>query len=175
MDKTPILLINGSSGIYIPQRFIDEYASDWNLKNVDADSIESIKNGPDDEWYWEAWWMVEQNATHVDGFVLYQDDDLWAIPSDMPTYADTLKNVRSRMKTDDTGASKTLGTIEEMISAAQGSLFGYHPMSFHTDALQAWFNNLDLPNYVWFEEGFGEFNRDQLKQDVFGKDLMQYV
>ena len=85
MNKTPILLINGSSGIYTPQRFIDEHASDWNLENVDADSIESIKNGPDDEWYWEAWIDVTDHATHKDGFTLYldpDDADLWAVHID---------------------------------------------------------------------------------------------
>lgn len=174
MNYEPILLITDASGIYIPQRFVEEYASEWNLENVSKESIESLKD-VDDEFYWDAWIDVEQNATHKDGYSLHQDGDLWAIPNDMPTYDDTLENVRSRMKTDETGASKTLGTIEDLISQAKGSLYGYHPMSFHTDALQAWFNGLDLPSHVWFEEGFGEFDSDQLKQDVFGKDLMQYV
>jgi hypothetical protein len=82
MNKTPILLIDGSSGVYVPQRFIEEHAIDWKLENVDADSIESIKNGPDDEWYWEAWIDVTDHATHKDGFTLYQDDDLWAVHID---------------------------------------------------------------------------------------------
>jgi len=82
MKNEPILLIDGSAGIYTPQYFIEEYASDWNLENVSKDSIESIKNGPDDEWYCDAWIELENNATHNDGYILYQDDDLWAVHID---------------------------------------------------------------------------------------------
>lgn len=175
MNSEPQLLITDASGIYLPQRFMEEHASEWNLDNVSKDSIESLKD-VDDEWYWDAWIDVEQNATHKDGYTLHQDGDLWAVPTDMTTYEDTLGTVRERMKTDETGRwPNAWQTVEDLINQAQGSLFGYHPMSFHTDALQAWFDNLELPSYVWFDEGFGEFDRDQLKQDVFGKELMQYV
>lgn len=174
-NNEPQLLITDASGIYVPQRFMEEYASDWNLECVDKDSIEALKD-VDHEFYWDAWIDVEENASHDNGFHLRLDGDLWAIPNDMPTYEDTLENVRSRMKIDETGRwPNAWKTVEDLISEAKGSLYGYHPMSFHTDALQAWFNNLDLPSHVWFEEGFGEFDSDQLKQDVFGKDLVQYV
>lgn len=146
MNYEPKLLITDASGIYIPQRFMEEYASEWNLENVDKDSIESLKD-VDDEFYCDAWIDVTDNATHEDGFSLHQDGDLWAIPNDMPTYEDILEIVR-----------------EDLSDQAQDSL-----------VLQAWFVNLELPSHVWFEEGFGEFDRDQLKQDVFGKDLVQYV
>lgn len=81
MNKEPLLLITDASGIYIPQRFMEEYASDWNLEDVGAESIESLKN-VHDEFYWEAWIDVEQNATHKDGYVLLQDGDLWAVHVD---------------------------------------------------------------------------------------------
>ncbi|MAN61514.1 MAG: hypothetical protein CMI60_06145 [Parvibaculum sp.] len=81
MNKKPILLVTDASGVYIPQRFIEEYASEWNLDNVAKESIEALKN-VDDEFYWEAWIDVEQNATHEDGYVLIQDGDLWAVHVD---------------------------------------------------------------------------------------------
>ena len=81
MNKEPLLLITDASGVYLPQRFIEEYASEWNLEDVAPESIESLKD-VDDEFYWEAWIDVEDNATHKDGYVLIQAGDLWAVHTD---------------------------------------------------------------------------------------------
>lgn len=81
MKNEPILLITDASGIYIPQRFMEEHAGDWNLENVDKDSIEALKD-VDHEHYWDAWIDVEQNASHKDGYYLHQDGDLWAVHVD---------------------------------------------------------------------------------------------
>lgn len=90
-NNEPQLLITDASGIYIPQRFVEEYASDWNLENVDKESIESIKNGPYDEFYWDSWIDVEQNATHKDGYILYQTGDLWAVHlDDIETFSEQM-------------------------------------------------------------------------------------
>ena len=68
-ENEPHLLITDASGIYVPQRFMEEYASEWNLEFVDAESIESLKD-VDDENYWDAWIDVTDNATHKDGYTL---------------------------------------------------------------------------------------------------------
>ena len=50
------------------------------------ESIDACKEGPDNEWYWDAWQGVLDNATWTkDGYTwrLHQDGDLWAVCDDL--------------------------------------------------------------------------------------------
>lgn len=75
------LLVGDSAGIYVPQRFVENYdTSLWS--NIDPEDVATIEQGPDHEWYWEAWSNILDNATYQhDGrtYHLYQDGDLYAI------------------------------------------------------------------------------------------------
>lgn len=74
------LLVDGSRGIYVPQAFVEGFdLSLWN--GIRDEDIETIKAGPEHEWYWEAWNDILSSAEYShDGhtYRLYQDGDLWA-------------------------------------------------------------------------------------------------
>jgi len=81
-----ILFADESRGIYIPQYFVnsfDNYKND--LLNVERDDLNCVANGPDDEYYWEAWQAILDNAQILDHdgnqYTMYQDGDLWLIPA----------------------------------------------------------------------------------------------
>jgi hypothetical protein len=65
-----IELISGAAGRYQPQEFITGYdpSKGWHIPISDED-MESLKAGPDDEWYWDAWNNLLNVAeyTHEDG------------------------------------------------------------------------------------------------------------
>ena len=77
-----MLLFSDASGIYIPQRFAHEMNFD-RVTGVKQDDISILSDGPDHEWYWEAWDAVLNDAVlrDTDGtiYTLYQDGDCWAI------------------------------------------------------------------------------------------------
>src|SRR5690554_4916579 len=83
MPKKPeaiILLADFARGIYIPQFFAKTVYRD-KLRGVSAEDLATLETGPDDEWYWEAWEDVLDNAEIHDGghvYKLYQDGDLFA-------------------------------------------------------------------------------------------------
>jgi hypothetical protein len=74
-----VCLISSSMGQYIPQMF----AQEWGQFIKEGEDKTSLLNGPDNEWYNDAWWTIEQNTTiEIEGkqYTLYHDGDLWAIP-----------------------------------------------------------------------------------------------
>lgn len=86
-----ILLFDGSSGVYIPQRFAQEMRRDC-LRGVDSEDLEILERGPteDNEWYWEAWDSILTSAELVHNghiYYFYQDGGpgvaeahCWAVP-----------------------------------------------------------------------------------------------
>lgn len=88
MSNAPDLLIDSNRGIYVPQSFATMYDFRlWGFDDLDED-IALLMKGPDDEFYWEAWETVLNNAKRTDdnGMVwrLNQDEhgDLWDVPDD---------------------------------------------------------------------------------------------
>ena len=83
------LLLMDSSGIYIPQRFVDEYTNvcDENgnaLIGSILSDIEICKNS-DNVLYWEAWENILNNVylkINDDIYMLHHNQDLWAIKKD---------------------------------------------------------------------------------------------
>ncbi len=82
------LLLSDNRGIYIPQDFVRNY--DVTLWGFDADDedIATLREGPDAEWYWDAWNNVLARAVYIRGtfrdaygeqrWMLHQDGDLFA-------------------------------------------------------------------------------------------------
>lgn len=75
------LLLDSNRGIYIPQHFVEECdIGKWNVKPEDATAL---AKGPEEEWYWETWETVLNNAEYTaengDKYVLHQDGDLFAV------------------------------------------------------------------------------------------------
>lgn len=82
---TPILLVNDSHGIYVPQVFATRYDLS-SLEDVNPADHETLLSGPDAYGYWDAWSEVLALGfiRDVQGnkYYLYQDGDLWAVPVD---------------------------------------------------------------------------------------------
>lgn len=85
-----VLLLDGVRGCNLPQDFIAETegVQGWTY-NVSTEDIETLKAGPDEEWYWEAWNNVLDNAyfTYIDGtkgilYISEEYSDLFIIPED---------------------------------------------------------------------------------------------
>ena len=88
------LLIDDGFGVYIPQKFAEDYQFIPNTGNpksqywhgVKAEDLEILRVGPDDDWYWESWTTVLDGAwIEVNGvkWTLFQDGDLWAVSEEM--------------------------------------------------------------------------------------------
>lgn len=81
MSQAIHLLVPDAAGVYVPQRFVENYdLSIW--KGIDQEDVATIKQGPDHEGYWDAWSNILQSATYSNGgyqYHLHQDGDLWAI------------------------------------------------------------------------------------------------
>lgn len=76
------ILLSDSRGVFIPQAFADQFdAQSWGFAEDDADLV-TLRNGPDAEWYWDAWDAIVQRALYTDAngnrWFLSQDGDLFA-------------------------------------------------------------------------------------------------
>jgi len=76
------ILLNDSRGVYIPQNFVECFdVTVWGFAEDDED-IATLLNGPEDEWYWDAWNNVlaraESTDSNGDVWMLSQDGDLFA-------------------------------------------------------------------------------------------------
>lgn len=81
------LLIDGHNGVYIPQRFAEQYRpfiTKECLNDDINDDLDVLEEGPDGEWYDDAWQSVLDKVVIVlpdnKKYTLYQDDDLYAVP-----------------------------------------------------------------------------------------------
>lgn len=86
MPDGSVLYLSEGRGIYIPQHFAEVTKSEC-IVGVDdlARDLAIVADGPDGEWYWEAWSNILDNAIVVDPdngqrYTLYQDGDLWLVP-----------------------------------------------------------------------------------------------
>jgi hypothetical protein len=80
-------LIPDRVGRYIPQRFMEQYEDDIvNREELSDEDIETVLEGPDAEWYWQAWdsllmsLKIELNGSEYE---IFQNQDLYAIEPDL--------------------------------------------------------------------------------------------
>lgn len=84
------LILTDSRGIFIPRDFanFDHSIRSWNIDEDDVDFV-TLRQGPDAEYYWDAWDSVLSRAVFVDArgnrWYLYQDGDLFAYCQDLMT------------------------------------------------------------------------------------------
>lgn len=83
-NNAVVILLSDARGIYIPRDFVQGFHMDlWHVSEHDAE----ICQDPDNEWYWEAWYNIIDNAfmldKHGNKYQLYQDGDLWAYCFDL--------------------------------------------------------------------------------------------
>lgn len=80
-------LIPDRVGRYIPQEFAEKYGD--NITNRDAlsdEDIEIVLEGPESEFYWQAWDNLLQSVRlEIDGteYIIAQNGDLFAIEPDL--------------------------------------------------------------------------------------------
>lgn len=83
LPEESILFADSARGVYIPQHFAESINRDC-LSDVTESDMATIAEGPDTEYYWDAWDSVLDSAvvTDVHGkrWTLYQDGDLWLLP-----------------------------------------------------------------------------------------------
>jgi hypothetical protein len=73
-------LISDANGIYIPKMFAEQF---FNWEGISEEDLATLKRGPEDVGYWDAWDDVLANASHVDErghlWRLQQEGDLFAV------------------------------------------------------------------------------------------------
>ena len=83
-----MLWLSDTRGQYIPQDFANSFAdrskSVSSVRDVDWTTLE---DGPDNEWYWDAWDRVCTDAMvtdeHGNKYTIWQDGDCWLVPIGM--------------------------------------------------------------------------------------------
>lgn len=91
MPKPNMLLwLSDARGVYIPRDFALSFADRTkHVTGVSDEEWEILEAGPslENEWYWDTWYEVEQNAIVTDEknikYTLLHDGDLWLIPEGM--------------------------------------------------------------------------------------------
>lgn len=73
-------IIDGALGIYVPQKFAQNF--DMPAWGVSVENAEILRVGPDHEFYWDTWDDVLRDASLTDPsgqvWELTQDSDLFA-------------------------------------------------------------------------------------------------
>ena len=73
------VLLSDARGVYIPNNFYTDFDLEkWHVNHLDLSALSDYEN----EWYWETWESVLNNAYfELNGktYNLYQDGDLLAI------------------------------------------------------------------------------------------------
>ena len=93
LNDAVILFCDSSSGRYIPQRFAAEIMPQY-LTGVTQDQLNELAD-PDNEFYWDTWECVLNNAVVVDNntgqtYTLWHDGDLWLLDWDNMTKEEKL-------------------------------------------------------------------------------------
>jgi hypothetical protein len=85
LPPAPECLIEDRHGRYIPQLFTEAYGQHLTPETASKlkEELEICRKGPDEGFYWECWEEIENySELEIDGqgYILHQDQDLWAIP-----------------------------------------------------------------------------------------------
>jgi hypothetical protein len=90
MKPDVTLWLSDARGVYIPRDFAASFVDrDKNVTGVSKEDWTCLETGPtpENEWYWEAWQSVCDNAKVTDEngaiYTVYQDGDCWLIPVGM--------------------------------------------------------------------------------------------
>ena len=95
LPVSAILFSNSARGVYIPQHFA-ESVNRYSIANWSSwlSDLDALCKGPDDcEYYWEIWedmlnrLELRDSSTDIE-YRLYQDGDLWLVPTDWDSESD---------------------------------------------------------------------------------------
>jgi hypothetical protein len=79
------LLLADNRGVYIPRDFVNEFDM-TRFEGVVEDDVKYLKEGPNHDWYWEAWESLLDKVTYTEGshtWRLHQDGDLWLVCAEL--------------------------------------------------------------------------------------------
>lgn len=84
------LLVDNFRGIYVPLSFAKGYdLKQFGFSDEKIKELKSDLSSPENEFYWEAWEDVLDNAVTKDGETLFQHDgNLWLVPANFDPEAD---------------------------------------------------------------------------------------
>ena len=71
------ILLADRHGQFIPQLFVESFQ----VLGANPEDIKICQKGPDEEYYWDAWWEICQNGYFLENghkWLLWQDGDLFA-------------------------------------------------------------------------------------------------
>lgn len=85
IENEAILIADSHHGIYIPQLVVKSQLNNplWDWSEVEKEYVQSVINGPDDEFYWDAWDVIESNVIinyNGEKYFLVMNEGLWAVP-----------------------------------------------------------------------------------------------
>ena len=78
LESNMKLIFADACGVYIPQYFADDYGESAYIEGLTDEDRTYLLDGPDQEYYWDVWERVLNEAT-VNGWNLYQEGDLWFV------------------------------------------------------------------------------------------------
>ena len=84
----PMLWLDDHRGQYIPRDFATSFANrDRAVEGVEPENWAILEDGPDHEFYWDAWQEVCDHAVVTDDngvkYTVHQDGACWLIPVGM--------------------------------------------------------------------------------------------
>ena len=87
IEEKAILICDSHHGIHIPQIVTEEFINDerFDWSDVSKESVKTLLNGCDEEFYWESWEDVLNNLKiEIDGepYHMIQNQDVWLIPDE---------------------------------------------------------------------------------------------
>lgn len=83
-EESAILYIDSHHGVYIPQIFT-QYIVPSQWAGISDDDLKACEEGIENEWYWDAWCNIIDNAVLVHPengmrYYIYHNEDVWLIP-----------------------------------------------------------------------------------------------
>lgn len=77
------LICDSHHGIYCPQLTIKDLIDDI-VSQLPAEDVQTVLDGPDNEFYWESWENILNTSFIIDDgenkrYYLYQDEDVWML------------------------------------------------------------------------------------------------
>lgn len=86
-ENQVILYLDDHRGVYIPRDSAVETKREC-ISGVSQEDLDCLAKGPDQEWYWDTWNDVEQNAIITDPnnnvrYRIIQNGAVFLVPEDM--------------------------------------------------------------------------------------------
>ena len=72
------LLVDSRHGVYCPQVFAETVDRDM-FPTITENAWKILEAGPNHDEYWDVWADDVEGQESIDGAIIYQDGDVWAV------------------------------------------------------------------------------------------------